>query len=115
MWPLIIEYICLLLFIAALAKWWTMPKIKLAFRVFGRDAIQFRNDAVRASILPLVGASAIIGVLMSVIKHDWRWLIVVGGIAFLLGSGLVLRWVIYDRWITALLPTLEGLDRLKTE
>jgi hypothetical protein len=58
-----------------------------------------RDGGIRSHWLPLSGAVLITGSIWAIIRHDARWLIVVAVVGALLGVGLVLRWVVYDRWL----------------
>ena len=62
-------------------------------------------DGVASHLVPLAGAGLIVGLFQSATRRDWRWLVVVAVICGLIGAGLLIRWIIYDRWLQAWLTS----------
>jgi len=56
-------------------------------------------DSVYSSGVPLIAAICVLGVVLSIVSADLRWLLVVGAIGALLAIGLLLRWLVFDRWL----------------
>ena len=73
----------------------------LAFaREMGLGMVRFgAPDNVRSQFLPLTGAALIVGSINGFTRHDWRWVLLALAFAGLLGAGLLVRWVLYDRWL----------------
>lgn len=55
---------------------------------------------------PLAIALVLVGAAWSAVMTDIRWLYLTGGLGLMIGIGLGLRWLIYERWVIAQLRTL---------
>ena len=63
--------------------------------------------SVPTEFLMLTAVGIIVGSIMSLIKSDWRWIIVASVLSLLMWIGLALRWLIYDRWLKKLLADVN--------
>lgn len=68
------------------------------------------SDTLKSHLIPLTGAVIVLGVCHSISRKDWRWMVVICGIGCLIGAGLYIRWVLYDRWLHRILSGVERIE-----
>lgn len=104
-WIMLATHIGVLAFAGWLAARSAPRHLALA-REMGSDMVSFGiPDNVRSHLLPLTGAVLIVGSINGFIRHDWRWVLLALALAGLLGAGLLVRWVLYERWLLLIAST----------
>jgi len=93
-----------------------LPKFKLIIGVYGGDVLRHGlPDPVSSHVKPLgiavLGMSAVI----SVVRQSWHWAPIIWALGILLALGLLMRWLIFDRWLERVVASMPGLDRFKSQ
>ncbi len=104
--PIVVQRIAGLLFISWLA--WRRAKIERPEleRYANENAAWLRGlniGKAKTDFLPACVGALLAGGIMAAVKHDVRWLVLGLLSTALIAFGLLLRWLVYDRWLDRLL------------
>ena len=102
--PLFLAKYIFLLAIVSWSAWRRSERERFSIERYAAEDPEFARlhgfDRGKDHLLPLIGAVLIIGAAWSAGKGDVRWLLLTSILGGLLALGLLLRWLVYERWVS---------------